>query len=201
MSSARPRGRRPGSSDTREAILAAARERFAAHGYDRTRLRDVAEDAGVDAALVHYFFKSKDGLFAAAMELPFRPAEVIAPVLAEGVDGLGERMARRMLTVWDEPANRAALLAIVRGASGHPGAALALREFVLSEIVGRLAAALGGDQQRATLVASQVVGLIALRYVARVEPLASLDREELVALVAPNLQRYLDGDLSASPSV
>ena len=103
MSSSRPRGRRPGSSGTREAILAAARERFAAHGYDRTRIRDVAADAGVDAALVHYFFKSKDGLFVAAMELPFRPAEVIAPVLAEGVDGLGERMARRMLTVWDEP--------------------------------------------------------------------------------------------------
>ena len=108
---------------------------------------------------MHYFFKSKDGLFVAAMELPIRPAEVIAPVLAEGVDGLGERMARRMLTVWDE--NRPALLALVRSASSHPGAALALREFVLSEIVGRLAAALDGDQLRATLVASQVVGLIA----------------------------------------
>ena len=141
MSSSRPRGRRPGSSGTREAILAAARERFAEVGYDRTRIRDVAGDAGVDAALVHYFFKSKDGLFVAAMELPFRPAEVIAPVLAEGVDGLGERMARRMLTVWDE--NTPALLALVNSASSHPGAALALREFVLSEIVGRLSSTLG----------------------------------------------------------
>ena len=193
MSSSRPRGRRPGASDSRERILAAARARFAAHGYDRTRIRDVAGDAGVDAALVHYFFKTKDGLFVAAMELPFRPAEVIAPVLAEGVDGLGERMARRMLTVWDEPANRAALLALVAGAGAHPGAALALREFVLSEIIGRLASALGGDELRATLVASQVVGVIALRYVARVEPLASLDREKLVRLMAPTLQRYLDG--------
>jgi AcrR family transcriptional regulator len=198
MSSSRPRGRRPGASSTREAILAAARERFAGSGYDRTRLRDVASDAGVDAALVHYFFKSKDGLFAAAMELPFRPAEVIAPVLADGVDGLGERMARRMLTVWDE--NRPALLALVNSASSHPGAALALREFVLSEIVGRLAAALDGDRLRATLVASQVVGVVAARYIARVEPLASMDREELVGLIAPTLQRYLDGDLRASPS-
>jgi AcrR family transcriptional regulator len=198
MSSSRPRGRRPGASSTREAILAAARERFAGSGYDRTRLRDVASDAGVDAALVHYFFKSKDGLFAAAMELPFRPAEVIAPVLADGVDGLGERMARRMLTVWDE--NRPALLALVNSASSHPGAALALREFVLSEIVGRLAAALDGDRLRATLVASQVVGVVAARYIARVEPLASMDREELVGLIAPTLQRYLDGDLRVSPS-
>ena len=123
-SSSRPRGRRPGPTDTREQILAAARSRFAAHGYDRTRIRDVADDAGVDAALVHYFFKTKDGLFVAAMELPFRPAEVIAPVLAEGVDGLGERMVRRVLTVWDEPAHQAALLAIVRGAGAHPGAAV-----------------------------------------------------------------------------
>ena len=195
MSSSRPRGRRPGGSDTREAILAAARERFAAVGYDRTRIRDVAGDAGVDAALVHYFFKSKDGLFVAAMELPFRPADVIAPVLAEGVDGLGERMVRRMLTVWDE--NRPALLALVNSASSHPGAALALREFVLTEIVGRLAATLG-DELRATLVASQVVGLIAVRYVARVEPLASMDHDQVVALVAPTLQRYMD--LEASPS-
>ena len=194
MSSSRPRGRRPGSSGTRETILAAARERFAAHGYDRTRIRDVALDAGVDAALVHYFFKSKDGLFVAAMELPIRPAEVIAPVLAEGVDGLGERMVRRMLTVWDEP-TAPALLTLVNSASSHPGAALALREFVLSEIVGRLAATLDGDELRATLVASQVVGLIAARYIARVEPLASMDREEIVPLVAPTLQRYLDGDL------
>jgi AcrR family transcriptional regulator len=196
MSSSRPRGRRPGGSDTREGILAAARERFGAHGYDRTRIRDVAADAGVDAALVHYFFKSKDGLFVAAMELPFRPAEVIAPVLAEGVDGLGERLVRRMLTMWDE--NRPALLAIVHSASSHPGAALALREFVLSEIVGRLAATLDGDQLKATLVASQIVGLIAVRYIARVEPLASMDREEIVPLVAPTLQRYID--LRASPS-
>jgi hypothetical protein len=99
-------------------------------------------------------------------------------------------MVRRMLTVWDE--NRPALMGLVRSASSHPGAALALREFVLSEIIGKLAAALDGDQLRATLVASQIVGLIAARYIAQVEPLASMDREEIVPLVAPTLQRYMD---------
>ncbi len=92
------RGRRRGSSTTREAILEAARERFAAHGYGCTRIRD----AGVDAALVHYFAKFKDGLFAAAMQLRFRPADVLGPVLAEGVAGLGERLVRRLLTIWDD---------------------------------------------------------------------------------------------------
>lgn len=198
MSSApRPRGRRPGASGTRETILAAARARFAAHGYDRTRIRDVAADAGVDAALVHYFFKTKDGLFVAAMQLPVRPAEVIGPLVAQGVDGLGERMVRRLLGVWDEPANRAALLALVQGAGGHAGAAAALREFITREIVGRVAGAVTADRAplRATLVASQVMGLIAARYVARVEPLASLPAEQVVPLVAPTLQRYLDGPL------
>ena len=193
-SSPRPRGRRPGGSDTRETILAAARARFAAHGYDRTRVRDVASDAGVDPALVHYFFKTKDGLFVAAMQLPLRPAEVIGPLVAEGVDGLGERLLRRLLEVWDQPSNRSALLAIVQGASGHPDAAAALREFIGAEIVGRVAA-VAGDRLRATLVASQIMGLIAARYIARVEPLASLPADEVVPLVAPTVQRYLDGAL------
>jgi AcrR family transcriptional regulator len=193
----RPRGRRPGASDTRERILAAARERFAAHGYDRTRIRDVASDAGVDPALVHYFFKSKDGLFVAAMQLPIRPADVLPPVLAEGLPGLGERIVRRLLSVWDDPANRTALLATVQGASAHPGAAAALREFLRSEVVSRVAGAVEADRPelRANLVASQIIGLIGARYVARVEPLASMDAEELAPLVGPTLQRYLDGPL------
>lgn len=193
----RPRGRRPGASDTRARILAAARERFAASGYDRTRIRDVAADADVDPALVHYFFKSKDGLFVAAMQLPLRPADVLPPVLAEGLPGLGERIVRRLLSVWDDPANRNALLATVQGASAHPGAAAALREFVRREVVGRVADVIEADrpQLRANLVASQVIGLLGARYVVRVEPLASMDAEELVPLIGPALQRYLDGRL------
>jgi AcrR family transcriptional regulator len=197
VSSSRPRGRRPGGSDTRERILAAARERFAAHGYDRARIRDVAADAGVDAALVHYFFKSKDGLFVAAMQLPIRPAEVLGPVLAEGLPGLGERMVRRLLSVWDDPSNRSALLALLHGASAHPGAAAALREFLRSEIIRRVAGVVQADRPelRANLVASQIIGLIGARYVAQVQPLAGLDAEAVAPLVGPTLQRYLDGPL------
>ena len=154
----------------------------------------MADDAGVDPALVHYYFKTKDGLFVAAMELPFRPAEALGPLVAQGVDGLGERMVRRLLGVWDEPGNRAALLAVV---GAHPGGAAALREFITHEIVARVAGAVRADRPvlRANLVASQVMGLIAARYVARLEPLASLPADEVVPLVAPTLQRYLDGAL------
>ena len=196
MSSApRPRGRRPGGSSSREAILAAARARFAASGYDRTTVRGVAADAGVDAALVHYYYGSKDGLFVAAMQVPFRPADVIGPLVEGGVDGLGERMVRRLLGVWD--ANQAALLTLVQGATSHPGAAVAVREFISREIIGRVEGAVTADRAalRANLVASQIMGLLAARYIARVEPLASLPADEVVPLVAPTLQRYLDGPL------
>jgi AcrR family transcriptional regulator len=193
--SSRPRGRRPGRASSRDDILAAARARFAAHGYDRTRIRDVASDAAVDTALVHYFFGTKDGLFVAAMQLPFTPAEVLGPLVAEGVEGLGERMVRRLLFVWDE--NVDALLALVQGATSHPGAAVAVREFISREIIGRVESAVTADRAalRANLVASQIMGLLAARYIARVEPLASLPAEEVVPLVAPTVQRYLDGVL------
>jgi AcrR family transcriptional regulator len=188
------RGRRPGSSTTREAILEAARERFAAHGYDRTRIRDVADDAGVDAALVHYFFKTKDGLFGAAMELPFRPAELLGRVVAQGPDGVGERIVRSLLAVWDE--HRGALVGLVHSATSHEGAAAAVREFVTREMIGRLAlVARDRPELRADYAASQIMGLIVARYVIGLEPLASMGHDEVVATVAPTLQRYLQGDL------
>ena len=191
---AKSRGRRPGSSGTREAILEAARERFAAHGYDRTRIRDVAEDAGVDAALVHYFFKTKDGLFGAAMELPFSPAERLGRAVAQGPDGVGERILRSLLEVWDE--HRDALVGLIHGATAHGGAADSIREFVTREMVGRLAlVARDRPELRANLAASQIVGLIVTRYVVRLEPLASMTHDEVVAALAPTLQRYLQGDL------
>jgi AcrR family transcriptional regulator len=191
------RGRRPGDSGTREAILAAARTRFAASGYDRTRIRDVAADAGVDPALVHYFFKTKDGLFAAVMQFPLRPSEVIAPLVEQGLDGLGERVLRRVLGLWDDEAVRGSLLAMINSVTAQPEAQAALREFITRELRSRLASAIEADRPelRATLCGSQMAGLLIARYVIGVEPLASLDREEVVRIVAPTLQRYLEGPL------
>ncbi len=134
------RGRRPGASTTREAILAAAREAFSARGYDRTRLRDVAEAAGVDVALVSYHFKSKDGLFAAALEMPVSMAELMADVLDEGeLDDFAARLLRRVLEVWDDERFGVALVAMVRSAMIHEPAAVALRGFVRTELLDRIA--------------------------------------------------------------
>ena len=187
-----PRGRRPGSPDTRAAILAAARARFADRGFGGTTIRAVASDAGVDAALVHHYFGTKDDLFLAAMQLPVDPRQLLAPVLAAGVDGAAERFLGVFLSVWDDPDLQPALLAVARGVM-EPGGGKLLSEGFLPVVVRPLADALGVDRadHRMPLVASQMVGLILVRYVLRIEPLASLPAEQVVATYAPTIQRYL----------
>jgi AcrR family transcriptional regulator len=190
------RGRRPGPSTTRDAILASARKRFSAHGYDRVRMRDVAADAGVDVALVTYHFGSKEGLFGAALEMPEPMAALMADVLEHGeLDDFAERFLRRVLELWDDPRTGGALVALVRSAMSHPPAADRLRAFVQSELLARVAARLGGPDadRRAALFGSQLIGLLMYRHVLRVEPVASMAPEELVRRAAPALQRHLTG--------
>jgi AcrR family transcriptional regulator len=194
-------GRRPGASGTREAILAAAREGFAELGFSGTSVRAVAARAGVDPALVHHYFGTKDELFAAALELPFDPAAIAPSLLEGGPEGLGERLIRFFLQVWEQPEGQVRFQAILRSAVTQDAAAGLLRDFVTRQILGRVAAALDEPDAslRASLVGSQLVGLGVLRYIVGVEPLASADPETVVAAVAPTLQRYLTGDLGAGP--
>jgi AcrR family transcriptional regulator len=195
MSTARPRGRRPGGEDTRRLIVDAARDQFAAVGYDAASLRGIARAAGVDAALVHHYFEGKSELFVAALELPANPRDIVASVLEGGADGIGERMARFFFVVWDSPAGRDRIRALLRSASTHVDAARMLREVVSREIFGRVVAELGppdGDL-RAALAAGQMIGLAFLRYVVQLEPVASAPVDELVDWLGSTLQRYLAG--------
>jgi AcrR family transcriptional regulator len=196
----RRRGPRADAGDTRGAVLAAARARFREHGYDGTRLRDVAADADVDVALVSYFFGNKDGLFAAAMALTVNPAELVEELLREGTDGLGERLLRRFLRLLDDPASGSPLVALVRSAATHERAAATLRGFIEREILGRMATAIDAPEPelRAALAGSQMVGVIMARYVVRVAPIAGADPETLVAAIGPTIQRYLTGDVALS---
>ena len=190
------RGRRPGSPDTRAAILAQARELFAAQGYAGTSVRSIATAAGVDAALVHHYFGTKDDLFVAALELPVDPRERLADVVALGPDGAGERMVRVFLSVWDDPELRLPLLGLARNILDPSGQRL-LRDGFIPAVLQPVGAALGIDrpETRMPLVASQVVGLILTRYVLEVEPIASMPAEDLVSIYGPTLQRYLTGPL------
>jgi AcrR family transcriptional regulator len=192
-------GRRPGNQDTREVILAAARKTFAERGFDKASIRQIATLAEVDPALVHHYFGSKDKLFLATMEAPFDPGEIIPQVFAGGTDGVGERLVRTVLTVWDSPAG-GSIIAIIRSALSHDWSARMLREFVTSQILRRIVQHLDVDPKeaplRTTLAASQLVGIAMVRYIVRVEPLASAPREVLVSAIGPTLQRYLTGEVA-----
>jgi len=192
-----PGGRRTGDSGTRAAILAAAREAFGAQGYGATSVRAVARTAQVDPSLVLHFFGSKDGLFEAVLALPIDPATVVAGLLAEGSDGLGERVVRTFLAVWDGSPGQGPMLAMLRSAVSHEDSAAMLRDLLLRVILRPLAVGAGGDHpdRRAALLASQVVGLAMTRYVLRMEPVASAPADELAPLIGPTLQRYLTGAL------
>ncbi len=190
------RGRRPGAPDTRAAILDAARSAFAEKGFAGTTIRGVAAEAGVDAALVHHYFGTKDDLFVAALELPVDPRQAIAPALVAGPDGAGERLLRVFLDVWDDPAHTPVFVALARTLL-DPSAGHLMREGFLPVVLQPVGRALGLDRPdlRMSLVASQMLGLVLGRYVLALEPLASLPAETVVAAYAPTLQRYLTGDL------
>lgn len=192
-------GRRPGRPNTRDAILAAARQAFAERGYDGASIRSIAAAAGVDPALVHHYFGTKDELFAATVNFPANPAEFVPRVLAGGAEGVGERLVRAFVSTWDSPVG-AAGVALLRSAVSSQLAARLLREFLTTQILRRVTAMLEIDPAeaplRAALVASQVSGLALMRYVLKVEPLASAPPEDVVAAVAPTIQRYLTGELA-----
>ncbi|WNI31078.1 TetR family transcriptional regulator [Streptomyces sp. ITFR-6] len=179
--------------DARTRILEAARTEFSERGYDKTSVRGIAKAAGVDAALVHHYFGTKDEVFAAAIELSFEPALVLPDILGSSTEGLGERLAGYFIGVWENPASRAPLLAIMRSAMTHEAAAKVLRVFVLRRLLDRIADQLDVPDAtfRAELVASHMVGIAVLRYVIRAEPLASADPQKIIAMVGPTLQRYL----------
>ncbi|HWB70896.1 MAG TPA: TetR family transcriptional regulator [Egibacteraceae bacterium] len=194
-------GRRPGDSGTRGAILDAARRSFAEDGYEASTMRSIAGRAGVDPALLYHYFGSKEQLFVTAMQLPFSPSELIPTVVEGGRERLGERIVRLFLAIWDRGDGLSPFLALLRSASANERAAAMLREFISREVIGQLARTLGLPQAelRATLVGSQVAGLAVVRYILRVEPLASADHDTVVACVAPTVQRYLTEDLGLGP--
>ena len=197
---ARRSGRRPGNQDTKTSILEAAREVFAEKGYDKASIRAIAAVAGVDPALVHHYFGTKEKLFLDAMSVPINPAELIPTALAGPREYVGERLIRLALGVWDSPAGAAAL-GIFRSALSNEWTARLLREFVVTQILRKAVRELVPDPEeaalRSALVATQITGILVTRYVLRIEPVASADPEILVAAIGPNVQRFLDDPMPA----
>jgi AcrR family transcriptional regulator len=193
MAKAKRPGRRPGTSGTRDAILAAARGQFAEQGYERTTLRSVAAEADVDPALVVHFFGSKQGLFLAGVELPLDPAVFATRVAESPRDQIGEVVARFVLGVLDDAQARSRWLAMIRAAASEPEVARLLRRTLETRVFAPVAEALGVDNAplRVTLAGTQLVGVAMARHIIGLTPLVEADTETIVAAVAPTLQRYL----------
>ncbi|MFE1250358.1 TetR family transcriptional regulator [Streptomyces sp. NPDC058735] len=195
---ARRRGRPPRteSAGTRERILTAARDEFSERGYEKTSVRGIAKAAGVDPALVHHYFGTKEQVFEAAITQSFGPALQAPKTVEEGpIECVGERLTRFFFGIWENPATRAPLLAIVRSALTNDTAAAVFRRIVASQLLRRITARLElpDAELRAELAVAQLVGTALLRYVVKVEPLASADPERVIARLAPIVQGHLTG--------
>ncbi|ATL29533.1 TetR/AcrR family transcriptional regulator [Streptomyces formicae] len=201
MSATRGRGRPSRTQSeagpaTRDRILEAARGEFSAHGYEKTSVRAIAKAAGVDPALVHHYFGTKEQVFEAAVTATFAPALEAPAAIEEGpLDDVGERLTRFVFGIWENPATRAPLLAVVRSAVNNDTAAAVFRRLVATQLLSRVARRLDlpDAELRAELAAAQLVGIAMLRYVIKVEPLASASVEQIVARVAPVVQGHLTG--------
>lgn len=194
----RRRGRRPGGTDTREALVTAAREVFIEQGFNGATVRAIATKAGVDAAMVNHWFGSKEGLFAeAVLKLPFNPGDIVKDLLAADPDHIGEAIVRRFVTTWDITGG-GVFTALMRSITSHEEAAVMLRDFFFKHIFKQVIVRLAPDNYefRATLVATQIVGMGMIRYVAKFEPFASADIATVSAAIAPTLQRYITGKVT-----
>ncbi|MGF6889113.1 AcrR family transcriptional regulator [Nocardia sp. GAS34] len=195
-------GRRPGNPDTREAILAAARERFAEVGFDKASIRSIAAAAGVDPALVHHYFGTKQELLAAVVNLPVDTDVIRALIAAAPIDGLGEAIVRTVVGVWDSPAGASAIAAFrtILGGGDPTLIGSFVLEVILKDVRARVDSPPGSGHTRVVLAVAQMAGVMMARKIVGIEPIASMPAEQVAVLVGPSLQRYLTGDLELPPA-
>jgi AcrR family transcriptional regulator len=193
-------GRPRGTSDTRERILINARELFARNGIDKTSIRSIAAGAGVDSALVHHYFGTKEQLFAAAINIPIDPMAILVPLRDTPVDELGHVLPSILLPLWDSEMGTG-LIATMRSLLAGSDISLVrsfLQEVITAEVAPRVDNPPGSGRLRVQFVASQLVGVVMARYIIGLEPFASLPPQQIAKTIAPTLQRYLTGDLPPS---
>src|SRR4029077_19725870 len=197
--STKRRGRRQGEPVSRDAVLSAAKERFATEGYEKTTLRAIDRGAQCDPSMVLYLFGSKEELFRESLRLILDP-EVLVAALTGATDDdpdIGTRMVRTYLRIWETPDTAASMRAMLQSATSNTDANEAFRGFMQNYVLTAVSGVLGGGEQarlRAMLAASNLVGTAVLRYIIQVPPLATLSADEVVSLIAPTVTRYLTAD-------
>ncbi|HWS50487.1 MAG TPA: TetR family transcriptional regulator [Microbacterium sp.] len=189
----RRRGRPRGGTDSRDRIIAAAVDEFGEQGYDGSTVRSIAARAGVDSALVHHYFGTKADLFAQAVGIPLRPDIDVPGIIAGPREEVGRRLVRYVLEAFEQPDIRRRGVMLMRTAIGSRLTTPLLAGFLSRELIGRIAKmlAVADAELRATLVASQIAGLLLTRYVLGIGPIAAASVDELVERIGPTVQRYL----------
>ncbi len=195
-------GRPAGASNTRERILVSARELFARNGIDKTSIRAVAAAAGVDPALVHHYYGTKQQLFAAAIHVPIDPMDVIGPIRETPVAEIGYMLPRLLLPLWDSEVGKGFIATIRSLLAGSEVGLIRsfLQEVIAAEVGPRVDNPPGSGRIRVQFVASQLVGVVMARYILELDPFKSLPVEQIAETIGPNLQRYLTGDLPGWPA-
>lgn len=174
-----------------------ARELFARNGFDKTSIRAVAAGADVDPALVHHYFGTKTQLFAAAIHIPIDPMEVIGPLREVPVEQIGHTLPSLLLPLWDSELGQGFVATLRSILAGNDVSLVRsfLQEVIVGEVGSRVDNPVGTGRIRVQYVASQLVGVVMARYILELEPFKSLPVEQIAETIAPNLQRYLTGDL------
>ena len=186
----------PRSEESRSAILEAARKRFGAEGFERTTIRAVAADAGIDPSMVMRYYGSKDGLFAAATDV-----ELQLPDLSKVPrSGLGEALIRHWVEIWEGDLAHESMIVLLRSSITNQDAAKKLRDVFVTQVVRAVGAMVEDPKEastRAGLVSSQMLGLALTRYVLKLPPVVAIDQDAIVAGVGPTIQRYLTGKIAS----
>lgn len=194
MSETRRSGRWRTGQQSRQRVIDAAREHFMRDGYEKATVRGIAAAAGVDVAMVYYFFGNKEGLFTASvLDTPEHPLHQLAHLLDDGPDDIGARLVRDFIQRWDEGASFDPLLTVWRSAAIQPLARKLLHDSLAGPVAERVSAQFGvaDAELRVELVTTHLVGLAFARYQLKIEPLASASADDLVEWVGPTMQRYL----------
>jgi AcrR family transcriptional regulator len=190
-------GRPAGTTDTRERIRVAARDLFAANGFDKTSVRSIATAAGVDSALVHHYFGTKQQLFTAAVQIPIDPMTVLGPLREAPLERLGHTLPELLIPLWDSTLG-AGFIATLRSMLAGSDVSLLrsfIQEIITAEVGPRVDNPPGSGKIRVQFVASQLMGVAMARYILALEPFTSLPAQQIAKTIGPNLQRYLTGDL------
>jgi AcrR family transcriptional regulator len=191
------RGPRLGRPDVREQIRVAARKRFLADGFHAVTMRSIAAEAGVDVALISYYFGSKLGVFGAAMSFSVNPADTVAASVIGDFEGLAARMLTGVLRIWDDPESGTQLRAIAAAGVNDPDFNRLVSEAISGAIIKKVAGRIGGAHAtaRAGVFAAQMSGVIFSRYLVPIEPFASMKPSEIVRRLGPSLQRTLEPEV------